>query len=123
RAARPDGAYGVGEMLRSAVREIIAVDRGDHDMGESEFRSCFCDAYRFVGIERAGKTGFDIAERAGARASVPHDHEGRVFLFPALADVWTSAFLAHGVQSVFAHNLLGGEVARRDGRLDANPVW
>ena len=92
-------------------------------MGESEFRSCFSNAHRFVGIESAGKTGFDIAERAGARASVPHDHEGGVLFLPAFADIRAARLFAHCVERVFANELLGGEVARRDGRLDANPVW
>ena len=77
---------------------------------------------RFVGVERARQAGLDVAEGAGARAGVAHDHEGGVLLLPALADIRAAGLLAHGVQPVFAHDALRFEIARRYRRLDADPV-
>ena len=41
--ARANGADGVGEMLRAAVGEIVAVDRGDDDMREPELGGRLAD--------------------------------------------------------------------------------
>ena len=82
----------------------------------------FADMRGLVGIERAGQSGLDVAERAGARAGVAHDHEGGVLFLPALADIRAAGLLAHGDEAVVAHDLLRGEIARRHRRLDADPV-
>src|SRR5262245_32479211 len=92
-------------------------------MGEAELGRCLGDAHRFTGVEHTRETGFDIAESASARASVAHDHEGGVLFLPTLTDIRAARFFTHGVERVFAHKLLRGEIARRDWRLDANPVW
>ena len=120
--ALADGADGVGEMLRAAVGEIVAVDRGDDDMGQAELGGGFADMGGLVGVERARQPGLDVAEGAGARAGVAHDHEGGVLLLPALADIRAAGLLAHGVQAVGAHDRVRVGVARRHRRLDADPV-
>ena len=109
-------------MLRAAVGEIVAVDRGDDDVGEPEFRRGFANMRRLVRIERAGQPGLDVAEGAGARAGVAHDHEGGVLLLPALADIGAAGLLADGMQAVGAHDGVGVGVALRHRRLDADPV-
>ena len=91
-------------------------------MSQSELAGRFHDMFRLGGIERAGHAGLDVAEGAGAGAGVTHDHEGRVFLLPALANVRATGLFAHGVQAVVTHNFLGSEIALRDGSLHANPV-
>src|SRR5262245_63376931 len=121
-ATRTDRSNGVGKVSRPTVGEIVAIDRRHHDMVEAELGRCLGNAPRFIRIERTGKTGFDIAESAGARASVAHDHEGGVLFLPALADVWTARLFAHRVERVFAHKLLRREIASRDRWLDPNPV-
>ena len=85
---------------RAAVGEIVAVDRGHHDVGQAELGDRVGDARGLGGVERVGQPGPHIAERAGARAGVAHDHEGRVFLLPALADVGAARLLAHGIKLV-----------------------
>ena len=92
-------------MRRAAVVKIVAVDRGDHHMRQSELGGSVGDMRRLGRIERARQAGLDVAEGAGARARVAHDHERRVLLFPALADIGTAGFLAHRVQAVGAHDL------------------
>ena len=56
RAARADGADHRGEMRGAAVGEIVAVDRGDDDMGEAELCGGLGD------VRRARR---DRARRAG----------------------------------------------------------
>ena len=105
RAALADGADGLGEMPRAAVGEIVAVDRGDDDVLEAQLGDRLADVRRLVRVERAGQAGLDVAEGAGARAGVAHDHQGGVLLLPALADIGAAGFLADGEQAVLAHDL------------------
>jgi len=73
-------------------------------------------------IERAGKAGLDVAEGAGPRAGVAHDHEGRVLLVPALADIGATRLLAHGHEVVLADDVAGVGITARVRRADPNPV-
>ena len=91
-------------------------------MRKAELRGRLGDARRLVRIERARQAGLDVAEGAGARAGVAHDHEGGVLLLPALADIGAAGLLADGVQAVRAHDPLRLRIALRDRRLDADPV-
>ena len=88
---------------RNAARpvcQIIPIDRGNDNMRQAQFGRRIGHAGRLIRIERDRKPGLDVAERASARAGIPHDHEGCVSLVPALADVGTAGLLAHGVQAV-----------------------
>ena len=85
-----------GEMPRAAIVEIVAIDRGDDDMGEAELGDGFRDMRGLVRIERPRQARPHIAEGASARAGIAHDHEGRVLLLPAFADVGTARLFADG---------------------------
>ncbi len=111
-----------GEMVGAAVGEIVAVDRGDDEMGEAELGGGLRDVFGLMGIERAGQPGLDVAERAGPRAGVPHDHEGGMLLVPAFADIGAAGLLAHGVQAVGAHDVAGVRVPLGHRRPDPDPV-
>ena len=73
------------------------------------------------GSSASGMAGAHVAERAGARAGVAHDHHGGVALRPALADVGAGGFLADGDEAVLAHQGAGLVVDRMVGRLDPDP--
>src|SRR5262249_25551012 len=64
----------------------------------------------------------DVAERAGARAGVAHQHERRVLLIPALADIGAPRLLAHGMQVVRAHDRARLAITFRHRRLDPDPI-
>ncbi len=117
-ADRPDHLF---EVLRAAIGEIVAVDRGNDDVAESHLLDGLGDVFRLVHIKRIGLAGRDVAEGAGAGADLTHDHEGRVFLVPAFADIWTAGFLAHRHQLVTAHQFARLVVALGRRRLDADP--
>ena len=112
----------VGEVLRAAIVEVVAVDRGDDDMRQPHLGDRLADIVRLVRIERPRHAGGDVAEGAGARADVAHDHEGRVLLVPALADVRAARLLADRDEVVRLHDLARFLVAARYRRLDADPV-
>ena len=116
-----DRADGAGEMLGAAVGEIVAIDRGHHDMGEAELGDGVGDARRLALIERVGQAGAHVAEGAGARAGVAHDHEGGVLLLPALADIGAARLLADGGELVIAHDPVGLREPFGARRLDPNP--
>ena len=122
RAARADGADHRGEMRGPAVVEIVAIDRGDDDVGEAKLGGRLGDMRRLGAIKRARYPGLDVAEGAGARAGVAHDHERGVLLLPALADIGATGLLAYRVQAVRPHDLPRLGIARRDRRLDSDPV-
>jgi hypothetical protein len=91
-------------MLRSAVGEIIAIDRRDDDVLETETRHGIADTRGLVRIELTGPSRGDIAERASTRADVAHDHHRGVTLLPAFADVGAGRFLTDRSEAVIAHN-------------------
>src|SRR6185312_16504387 len=105
RAARADRPDGLGKMLRAAIGKIVAVDGGDHDMVEPKLEGRLRDMLGLARIERAGHAGLDVAEGAGAGAGVAHDHEGRVLLVPALADVRAARLLADRVKAILADDV------------------
>ena len=88
---------------------ITSVDRDRHILG-------------LVRIERQWQAGAHIAEGAGARADLAHDHEGGVLLLPALADIGAPGLLAHRHQPVLARDAARVRIAARARRLDADPV-
>ena len=105
RAALADGADRLREMIGAAVIEIVAIDRRHDDMRKTELGGRLGDILRLERIERARQARAHIAEGAGARAGVAHDHEGGVLLLPALADIGAARLLADRVQAVGAHDL------------------
>ena len=109
-------------MLRPAVGEIVAVDRGHHDVGEPEPGGGVADPRWLSRVERPRQAGAHVAEGAGAGAGVAHDHEGRVLLLPAFTDVGAVRLNAYGVKAVRAHDAARLCIARRARRLDPNPI-
>ena len=122
RASRADRANDRGKVSGAAVIEIVAIDRSHDHMLEAELCRCFGDPSGLGAIERARQAGFDVAERAGARANIAHQHEGRVLLVPALADIGAPRFLADGVQAVRAHDRARLDVASGNRRFDPDPI-
>jgi hypothetical protein len=109
-------------MLSAAIGKVVAVDGSDDDVTQSELRHRIRDLLRFLRIERRRKARLHVAEGAGPRARVAHDHHGRVLLGPALADIRTARFLAYRHEPVLANDLFRFGVNGRARRLDANPV-
>ena len=119
----PDGADAVGEMSGTAVAEVVAVDAGDHHVGEPQCSNGLRKVPRLLGIGRLGPAVGDVAERAAPRAEVAEDHERRRALAEALADVRAGRLFADGVELRLAQDLLDlVEPRARAGRLDADPV-
>ena len=94
-----------GEMLRSAIAQVVAIDAGDDDIFEPQRRDGFGQMTRFVRIRRLGPAMRDIAERTAARAQIAQDHERRRAFAEAFADIRAGRFLAHGMQIFFAQNV------------------
>src|SRR5437763_12895631 len=90
-------------------------------MRKPELAYRFRDVRRLLGIELTRQACLDVAEGAGARAGVAHDHEGRVLLLPALADIRAARLLADGDEIILAHDAVRLRPLRGARRLDANP--
>src|SRR6266571_3600777 len=109
-------------MPGAAIGKIVTIDRSHHDMYEPELRDRIGNALRLLAVERTRQAGLDVAEGAGASTRVAHNHESRVLLLPALADVRATRLNAYGVKAVRAHDAARLCIARRARRLDPNPV-
>ena len=82
----------------TVIREVIAVDAGDHRVAEPHPRDAPRDARGLERIVPGRLTGLDVAEPAPPRAGVAEDHERRGAALPALADVRARRLLADRVQ-------------------------
>ena len=116
RGRRPDRPDGASEMVGAAVGEVVAIDRGDDDMGKAQLGDGVGDMLGLQFIEPSGQAGAHVAECAGAGAGVAEDHEGRVALPPTFADVRAARLFADGGKFVLAHD------ARASLRTPANPA-
>jgi hypothetical protein len=105
RAPCADRLDHLDEMLRAAIVEIVAVDRGDDDVVEPILATAPGDVARARPRSSARACRSHVAEGAGAGADVAHDHEGGVLLVPALADIRAAGLLAHRDQPVRLHDL------------------
>src|ERR1043166_6757210 len=86
-----------GPVSGATVGQIVAIDRGDHDVIEPEPGHRVADALGLLAV-LPGR----LAVRDGTVATVPRadaaeDHERRRRVFPALTDVRATSLLAHRV--------------------------
>ena len=120
-APRADGADHGREVPSPAIRQVVAVDRGDHDMSETQPGHGIGHTGRLVRIQSGRLTRAHVAERAGAGTGVAHDHHGGVTLRPALADIRAGGLLANRDQPVLPHEGAGLVINWVGGRLHPDP--
>src|SRR5271156_495135 len=101
-----DGAHGLRIQPGTAVGQVVARHTGDGGVPQAHRLHAFRDPARVVAVERRGLARVDLAEVAAAAAHLTADQEGGLAVLPALVDVGTAGFLAHGVQSFAADQLL-----------------
>ncbi len=89
---------------RAAIGQIVAIDRGDDDVRKAQLGDRLRHVLGLGRIERLRQPRRHVAEGAGARAGVAHDHHGGVALLPALADVGAGRLLAHRDEAVLAQH-------------------
>ena len=118
----PDRANRCGKRPGAEVGEVIPVHRRHDDVGEGQRLDRLRQLLRLFRVERDRRPVRDVAVAAGARADVPHDHERRGAVMPALADVGAVRFLAHRVQLEAAHQLAQPKVIRRTRRSHLEPL-
>ena len=110
------------EDVRAAVGQVVAGDRGHHDVLQPEARDRLGDPARLVVVEPGRPAGLDVAEPAGAGARVAEDHDRGGALVPALADVRAVGLLADRVEVQAAEQALEVVVVLAGGQLRADPV-
>ena len=103
------------------IGEIVAIDRCYDHVLETQLSDGSCDVLRLAGIERTRQARPHIAKGAGPCAGVAHDHDGRVALFPTLANIRAPGFLANRMQTVGANDARCLRVRWRARRLHADP--
>ena len=109
-------------MRGAAVRQIIAIDGGQHHVAQLHQLDGARGVLGLLRIEPAVRVaGVDRAEAAGARAHRAHEHDGGSARVPALPDVGTLGLLAHGGEAMLPDERAHGVVARTGGRPGLQP--
>ncbi len=122
RVARLDRANRRRIVRRAAVRQVVAIDRGQHHVFEPHELDRARHVLRLLGIEPAARiAGIDRTEAAGAGANRAHQHDGGGAGVPALADVRALRLLADRAQPVLAHDLLDRTECGAGGQRRAQP--
>ena len=93
-----NGVDGPREMIRAAVLQIVARDRGDDDMFQLHPPHGFGDPLRFIFFQRKRFRRGDRAKSAGARATIARDHHRRRALAPAFPAIRALRAFANRVQ-------------------------
>ena len=123
RALTPDRANGLREMLRPAIKHIIAVHGGDDHMVEPQFLDRIRDPTRLEHVQIFRRLACrDIAEGTSPRADLTHDHHRGVALVPAFADIRAARLFADGDQLMLTHNVARGLIAFTHRRFDPDPI-
>ena len=117
-----DGLHAGGVVGGAAVRQVVAIHRGEHHVLQPHQRYRVGHLGRLQRIEPAVRVaGGDRAEPAGARAHRAHQHQRGGAAAPALGDVGALGFGAYGVELVRAHDVGHFLVTRAAGQLHAQP--
>ena len=109
-------------MIGAAVGKIVAIDRRDDDMIETEFFDGQRHVARLFGIERQRLAFVDGAKTAAARAGVAENQKRRGLVAPALADIRTARLLTDRVKIFLAHQVFEPQIVGITWRFDFDPV-
>lgn len=85
----------VGEVLGTAVAQIVAVHRGDDHVFQPHLLDGECQLLRLVRIQRQRAAVGHVAEGATTGADGPHDHEGGGAVVEALGQVGAGGLFTH----------------------------
>src|SRR5215470_7876921 len=105
----------------AAVGQVVACHAGDGRIAQAHLRHGRGDPARFVGVERIGFPGGDLAEVAPPGARVAADQERRLPVLPAFKDVGAARLLAHGMQAPASHQALQLAIFRAGPQPDLDP--
>ncbi len=123
RAVLADLLDAVGEVLGTAVPQIVAVHRGDHHVFEPHLLDGQRQLLRLLRIQRQRTAVGHVAEGAAAGTDGAHDHEGRGAVVEALRQVGAGSLFTHRVQLVFAQGALDVlDLLARRRQLDPHPL-
>src|SRR6266550_2896760 len=121
RASPPNGANGPGKDSRSAVLQVVAVDRCDDRMLESQLSHGFSHSSWLAQVELGRSARRHRTEPARACADIAEDHEGRGPAIPTVEDVRTTRLLADRMQPPALDDLLELLEVAALGDPDADP--
>ena len=91
------------KLARTAIGQVIAIHRSNHDMLQPHFCSRYRNMFGLKRIDGAGHARLDVAKCAGAGANITEDHHRRMLLGPALADIRARRFFTHRCEIEVAH--------------------
>jgi hypothetical protein len=110
-------------MFGAAIKHIIAIYGCNHDVVQAKLFDRIGHTTWFKHVQIFWwLAGCDIAECAGPRANLAHNHHRGVTLGPTFANIRTAGLFAHGGEFVFANDVARHLVALAGWRFDTNPV-
>ncbi|MNQ93149.1 hypothetical protein D3C85_1085990 [compost metagenome] len=113
----------VGEVLGTAVAQIVAVHRGDDHVFQPHLLDGERQLLRLFGIQCQRAAVGHVAEGAAAGADGAHDHEGGRAVVEALRQVGAGGLFTYRVQLVLAQGALDMlDLLARRRQLDPHPV-
>ena len=113
----------VGEVLGTAVTQIVAVHRGDDHVFQPHLLDGECQLLRLLGIQRQRAAVSHVAEGAATGADGTHNHEGGGAVVEALRQVGAGGLFTYRVQLVLAQGALDMlDLLARRRQLDPHPV-
>ncbi len=123
RAVLADLLDAVGEVLGTAVAQVVAVHRGDHHVFQPHLLDGQRQLLRLFRVERQRAAVGHVAEGATTGADGAHDHEGGGAVVEALRQVGAGGLFTHRVQLVLAQGALDVlDLLARRWQLDPHPV-
>ena len=99
-------AHRLGVQPRAAVGQIVSGDARDGRVPQAHGGDTLGDPARLVAVQLSRLAGVDLAEVAATGALLAADQERRLPVLPALVDVGAAGFLADGVQTLTADQIL-----------------
>jgi hypothetical protein len=96
----------LGEVARTAISKLVAVNAGDYGMAGPQSPDGFADVARLFGVQPARLAFADRAEPTMARAYIAEDHKsGRAFS-PAFKNIRATRFLADRVEAQVLYQII-----------------
>ena len=92
-------------------------------MLQPQFGNCLGHIFRLMRVQQIRPPGGHIAKGAGACANRSKDHHGGMFFGPAFTNVRTCRLFTDRNKIKIAHQGPSFAIGRRNGSLDAQPVW
>ena len=118
-----NGLDRLGEDEGAAVRQVVPVHGGDHDMLQSHLPHCLGHPPGLLPVQHRGTALADGAVAAASSADPPQDHERGHAMGPAFTQIRAHGLLADGIETQAAQKPFQFVNAFPEWSADLDPGW